>query len=77
MKKTNRVFLTRALSALALLLSALAEPLMAPTTTRPPARPAQANSPEPPAAVAPGHFHSHTCAIKSGALYCWGYNGDA
>jgi len=43
------------------------------TTIMLPPRAAQASSPGLQAAIAGGR--AHTCAIKSGALYCWGWNG--
>jgi len=44
------------------------------TTIMLPPRAAQASSPDLQAAIAAGW--RHTCALKSGQVYCWGYNGD-
>jgi alpha-tubulin suppressor-like RCC1 family protein len=74
----GRAHFARLVSSLILALSALAGLFSPPQLggdggVLPPLRAAQASSPDPQAAVAAGGYH--TCAIKSGALYCWGYNG--
>jgi ABC-type cobalamin transport system permease subunit len=79
MNRLNAIW--RALSALALLLgkgvlgrvalglAALAGALLANAALLP--RPAQALTSSSPTIAAGYH---HTCAIKDGALYCWGWN---
>ena len=74
----KRLTAYRVVTTLVLLVSALAGLSSPPQLggdvggVLPPLRTAQANSPDPQAAVAGGAYH--TCAIKLGALYCWGQN---